>query len=158
MIEKTLATLTKGAPGLHALGRHLLLELHGCNAKLLNDIKRVEEILVSGARIAKATIVGTHFHQFSPFGISGVVVIAESHLAVHTWPEHGYAAVDIFTCGETLRPEIAAQYFVEKFESRQPSLIELKRGMLSSPKLAKAAKDEKAVFAYGQPKELQVVS
>jgi S-adenosylmethionine decarboxylase len=136
----------------------LLLELNGCNTKLLNDIKRVEEILVSGAKIAKATIVGTHFHQFSPFGISGVVVIAESHLAVHTWPEHGYAAVDIFTCGEALCPEIAAQYFVEQFQSRQPSLIELKRGMLSSPKPAKAAKDEKAVFAYGGLQELQVVS
>jgi S-adenosylmethionine decarboxylase len=143
---------------LHALGRHLLLELNGCNAKLLNDIKRVEEILVAGAKIAKATIVGTHFHQFSPFGISGVVVIAESHLAIHTWPEHGYAAVDIFTCGETLRPESAAQYLVEKFQSRQPALMELKRGMLPIRKSAKVAMDEKEIFAYGRAKELQVVS
>lgn len=143
---------------MHALGRHLLLELNGCNTKLLNDIKRVEEILVAGAKIAKATIIGTHFHQFSPFGISGVVVIAESHLAIHTWPEHGYAAVDIFTCGETLSPEIAAQYFVEKFQSRQPSMVELKRGMLPTIKTAKVAKDEKGIFAYGRPKELQVVS
>jgi S-adenosylmethionine decarboxylase proenzyme len=118
----------------------------------------VEEILVAGAKIAKATIIGTHFHQFSPFGISGVVVIAESHVAIHTWPEHGYAAVDIFTCGETLHPDMAAQYFVEKFQSRQPSLVELKRGMLPISKTAKVAKDEKGIFAYGRPKELQVVS
>ena len=143
---------------MHALGRHLLLELNGCNAKLLNDIKRVEEILVAGAKIAKATIIGTHFHQFSPFGISGVVVIAESHLAIHTWPEHGYAAVDIFTCGETLCPEMAAQYLVERFQSRYPSLVELKRGMLPASKTAKVAKDEKEIFPYGRPKELQVVS
>jgi S-adenosylmethionine decarboxylase len=135
-----------------------LLELIGCNAKLLNDIKRVEEILVNSAKLAKATIVGTHFHQFSPFGISGVVVIAESHLAIHTWPEHGYAAVDIFTCGETLRPEVAAEFLVEKFQCRQPALVELKRGMLPSTKTAKVAKDEKEIFAYGHPKELQVVS
>ena len=78
---------------MQTLGRHLLIELNGCNPKILNDIKKVEEILVAGAKVAKATIIGTHFHQFSPFGISGVIVIAESHLAIHTWPEHGYAAV-----------------------------------------------------------------
>src|SRR2546427_2194 len=109
----------KGANELHALGRHLVLELNGCNPKLLNDVKRVEEIMVAAAKIAKATIVGTHFHQFSPFGISGIVVIAESHVSVHTWPEHGYAAVDIFTCGETLTPEVAVQYLVEKVQSTQ---------------------------------------
>ena len=137
----------------------MLLELNGCNVKLLNDIKKVEEILVTSAKIAKATIIGTHFHRFSPFGISGVVVIADSHLAIHTWPEHGYAAVDIFTCGQTLSPETAAQYLVEKFQSRQPSLLELKRGMLTAgAKTAKMAKDEKEIFAYGRPEELQVVS
>ena len=140
-----------------------MLELNGCNPKLLNDVKRVEEIMVSAAKLAKATIVGTHFHQFSPFGISGVVVIAESHVAVHTWPEHGYAAVDIFTCGETLIPEVAAQYLVQKFQARQPSLIELKRGLIPDSKPAKVASAKVAkvgqeVFAYGPPKELQVVS
>jgi len=135
-----------------------VLELNGCNPKLLNDVKRVEEIMVSAAKLAKATIVGTHFHQFSPFGISGVVVIA-----VHTWPEHGYAAVDIFTCGETLTPEVAAQYLVQKFQARQPSLIELKRGLIPDSKPAKVASAKVAkvgqeVFAYGPPKELQVVS
>jgi len=143
---------------LHTLGRHLLLELNGCNPKLLNDIKRVEEILVAGARIAKATIVGTHFHQFSPFGISGVVVIAESHVAIHTWPEHGYAALDIFTCGETLSPEAAAQYFVDKFQARHPALFELKRGIIPDPKPAKVGLVVKEVFPYDRPQELQVVS
>jgi S-adenosylmethionine decarboxylase len=140
----------------------LVLELNGCNPKLLGDVKRVEEIMVAAAKIAKATIVGVHFHQFSPFGVSGVVVIAESHVAIHTWPEHAYAAVDIFTCGETLNPEIAVQYLVEKFQSRQPALMELKRGLIPDskpPKVsAKVTKEVKEVFAYGHPKELQVVS
>ena len=148
---------------MHALGRHLLLELNGCNPKLLNDVKRVEEIMVAGAKIAKATIVGTHFHQFSPFGISGIIVIAESHVSIHTWPEHGYAAVDIFTCGETLQPEVAARFFVDKFQARNPSLVEMKRGILPDAKPAKVAtakvdKVAKEVFPYGRPKELQVVS
>jgi S-adenosylmethionine decarboxylase proenzyme len=120
----------------------------------------VEEILVAGAKIAKATIVGTHFHQFSPHGISGIVVIAESHVAIHTWPEHGYAAVDIFTCGETLQPEVAAEFLVEKFQARNPSLFEMKRGLIPDAKPAKvaAAKVAKEIFPYGRPKELQVVS
>ena len=147
---------------MHALGRHLVLELNGCNPKLLNDVKRVEDIMVAAAKLAKATIVGSHFHQFSPFGISGVVVIAESHVAIHTWPEHGYAAVDIFTCGDTLSPDVAAQYLVQKFQSRQPSLMELKRGLIPDSKpskvAAKVTKEAKEVFAYGRPKELQVVS
>jgi S-adenosylmethionine decarboxylase len=143
---------------LHALGRHLLLELNGCNPKFLNDIKSVEEILVAAAKIAKATIVGAHFHQFSPFGISGVVVIAESHLSIHTWPEHNYAAVDIFTCGKTLLPELAAQFLVEKFQASQPFLVDLRRGMFAAPKPAQPAKEQKELFAYGRPQELQVVS
>jgi S-adenosylmethionine decarboxylase proenzyme len=118
----------------------------------------VEEVMVAGAKLAKATIIGSHFHQFSPFGISGVVVIAESHLAIHTWPEHGYAAVDIFTCGETLQPEVAAQYLVDKFQARHPSLFEMKRGLIPDSKPAKVAKAAKEIFPYDSPKELQVVS
>lgn len=147
---------------MHALGQHLVLELNGCTPKLLSDVKRVEEIMVAAAKIAKATIVGVHFHQFSPFGVSGVVVIAESHFAIHTWPEHGYAALDIFTCGDTLNSELAVQYLVKKFQSRRPTLIELKRGLLSDANpahvLPDITKETKEVFPYGRPKELQVVS
>ncbi len=149
----------KGANRLHALGMHLLVELRNCNSKVLNDLKKVEEILVAAAKAAKATIIKTHFHKFSPFGISGVVVIAESHLAVHTWPEYGYAAVDIFTCGDTLKPEIAANSLIEKFNSKQPSIIEVKRGVLSTKgnvKLPhKATKGDPD--AYARAKELQMV-
>ena len=113
---------------MNALGRHLLLELKQCNSKVLNDLKKVQEIMVSAAKEAKATIVETSFHKFSPFGISGVVVIAESHLSIHTWPEYGYAAIDIFTCGDALKPEIAADRLIDEFQSKEPSIVELKRG------------------------------
>lgn len=116
---------------MHGLGTHLLVELKACNAKLLNDLKKVEAIMVEAAKTAKATIVDVHFHKFSPFGISGVVVIAESHLSIHTWPEYGYAAVDIFTCGDVLKPEVAAEFLIDKFQSKHPSIMEVRRGILS---------------------------
>ncbi len=116
---------------MHALGTHLLVELRDCNPEILKDLKRVKNALVSAAKEAKATIVDISFHEFNPFGISGVVVIAESHLTIHTWPEYSYAAVDIFTCGDLIKPEIAARFLIEQFESKSPSIVEMKRGILS---------------------------
>jgi len=116
---------------LNALGSHLLVELRECNPEVLNNLEQVRTIMVSAAQEAKATVVDSSFHEFNPFGISGMVIIAESHLSIHTWPEYGYAAVDIFTCGNVIKPQEAAAYLVEKFGSRSPSVVEMKRGILS---------------------------
>jgi S-adenosylmethionine decarboxylase len=116
---------------LNALGTHLLVELRDCNPEVLKDLHKVKGALVSAAKEAKATIVDVSFHEFNPFGISGMVVIAESHLSIHTWPEYAYAAVDIFTCGDIIKPEVAAHYLISRFESKNPSIVELKRGILS---------------------------
>ncbi len=116
---------------MYALGTHLLVELKDCNPEILKDLTRVKEALVSAAKEAKATIIDVSFHEFNPFGISGMVVIAESHLSIHTWPEYAYAAVDIFTCGEIIKPEVAAHYLIHRFESKNPSIVEMKRGLLS---------------------------
>jgi S-adenosylmethionine decarboxylase len=97
----------KGGRELYALGTHLLIELRDCNPEILKSLEKVRKILVSAAKEAKATIINNSFHEFNPFGISGVVVIAESHLTIHTWPEYGYAAVDIFTCGEIIQPNVS---------------------------------------------------
>jgi len=113
---------------MEALGRHFLLELGACSPAILDDLARIEALLLKAARKAKAHIVESHFHRFSPFGISGVVVIAESHLTIHTWPEHDYAAVDIFSCGETLEPVAAMDYLVVALQSKKPSMLELRRG------------------------------
>jgi S-adenosylmethionine decarboxylase len=107
------------------------VELRDCNPEILKDLNRVKGALVSAAKEAKATIIDVSFHEFNPFGISGMVVIAESHLSVHTWPEYGYAAVDIFTCGDVIKPEVAALYLINQFESQNPSVVEMKRGILS---------------------------
>ena len=117
---------------MNALGSHLLVELRDCNPAALQSLEKVRSAMVSAAEAASATIVDVSFHEFSPFGISGMVIIAESHLSIHTWPEYGYAAVDIFTCGDLIKPSEAAAYLIEKFQSRTPSVVEMKRGIMSS--------------------------
>ena len=139
-----------------AIGRHIILEMWGCQN--LESVDTAEQALREMVEALDVNLLDLHVYPFSPVGVTGMAIVSESHLVIHTWPEYGYAAVDIFTCGETLRPEAAAQYLVDKFQSRQPSLMELKRGMLPMTKTAKVAKDEKEIFAYGRPKELQVVS
>ena len=116
---------------MYALGTHLLVELRECNTEILKNLEKVRNALVSAAKEAKATIVDVSFHEFNPFGISGVVVIAESHLTIHTWPEYDYAAIDIFTCGDIIKPEVAASFLIKQFECKNPSIVEVKRGILS---------------------------
>ncbi len=123
---------------MHALGTHLLVELKDCQSDSLSDPEFVRNSMIDAAKKAHATIVDDKFHHFSPFGVSGVVVIAESHLAIHTWPEYRYAAVDVFTCGETLKPEVAAIHLAQVFQSQNPSIHEIKRGIIgiSNEKIA----------------------
>lgn len=92
-----------GLPTRRALGQHWLVELCYCTPAILQEVAGVERIMRKAATVAEAHIVSGHFHQFSPYGVSGVLVIQESHITIHTWPEHGYAAVDIFTCSPELR-------------------------------------------------------
>jgi S-adenosylmethionine decarboxylase len=116
---------------MNALGSHLLVELRDCNPETLRSLENVKSAMVGAADRAKATIVDVSFHEFNPFGISGMVIIAESHLSIHTWPEYAYAAVDIFTCGNLIKPEEAAASLIEAFECKNPSVVEMKRGILS---------------------------
>ena len=123
------------AIGLNALGRHLLIELFDCDPDVINNLEAVKGALVEAARRAQATIVDVVFREFNPFGISGVVVIAESHLSIHTWPEYRYAAVDIFSCGDVLQPEVAASYLVEQFAAERTSIVEMQRGLFLNSSL-----------------------
>jgi S-adenosylmethionine decarboxylase len=116
---------------LYALGTHLLVELKECNPETLKSLEKIRSVMVSAAKEAKATIIDISFREFNPFGISGIVVIAESHLTIHTWPEYGYAAVDIFTCGDIIKTEKAASYLIKQLECKNPSIVEMKRGILS---------------------------
>ena len=115
-----------------SLGTHLLLELKDCNPEILDDMEFIKQSLMGAAVEAGATIVGETFHKFSPVGVTGVVAIAESHLCIHTWPEYGYAAVDIFTCGESFDPKKAAKLLIERLESKNPELTQIERGMIQA--------------------------
>lgn len=83
-----------------ALGRHLMLDVHAADAALLDSPRRLRARLVAVARAAGATVVGTRFRRFEPHGVTGVVLLAESHIGIHTWPERRFAALDVFTCGD----------------------------------------------------------
>ncbi len=115
---------------MNALGRHLLVELHDCDREVINNLDFIREIMIKAAKDCGAVVLGDSFHRFSPQGVSGVVVIAESHLSVHTWPEYGYAAADIFTCGVSVDPQIAAEVLIEGLGCRNPNLTEVQRGIL----------------------------
>ena len=84
---------------MEALGRHYLAEYHGCDPALIDDPAHLERLMRDAALGAGATIVQSFFHRFNPHGVSGVIIIAESHFTIHCWPERGYAAADFFSCG-----------------------------------------------------------
>ena len=111
------------------LGKQLVIELFDCVDQRFDDIQWIEESMLEAARQANATIITSAFHKFSPIGISGVVVIAESHLAIHTWPEYGYAAVDVFTCGDVLDGAQAVRVLSERLGSRRHLISSMDRGL-----------------------------
>lgn len=115
---------------MNALGRQILVEYYHCNPQVLNDREGIALAMGEAARLSGATVVEEVFHLFNPHGISGVVVIAESHLSIHTWPEYGYAAVDLFTCGEEIKPEKAFEHLKKVLGADSVSVMELKRGIL----------------------------
>ena len=111
-----------------ALGRHLLVEYSGCDRATLEEVSRIQALMEEAARVSGATIVQTCFHQFNPFGVSGVVVISESHLTIHTWPEHGFAAVDVFSCCRKLRHAEVRRFLKEALGARRVESRTLLRG------------------------------
>ncbi|MFO7988361.1 MAG: adenosylmethionine decarboxylase, partial [Desulfotignum sp.] len=117
-----------------ALGRQVTIEYYKCGATTFLDADRVENALLKAARNSGATIISSSFHQFNPQGVSGVVVIAESHFTIHAWPEHDYAAVDIFTCGDSIDMETAIASMKDSFESEHVVISsDQNRGIIARP-------------------------
>lgn len=110
------------------LGRHLLFDFFECDRARLDDKAFLRDATIEAARRAEATIVADVFHEFNPQGLSGVVVIAESHVAIHTWPEHGVAAVDVFSCGDGMKPEVVGAYLQDVLGARRMTTQEVRRG------------------------------
>ncbi|MDI7245964.1 MAG: adenosylmethionine decarboxylase [Bacillota bacterium] len=121
----------------NTLGRHILCEAYECDPEVLDNIETVREVMVDAALRAGAEIREVAFHKFSPQGVSGVVVISESHLAIHTWPEYRYAAVDVFTCGEKVDPMVACRYIRDRFKARRIVASEVKRGIFDEHDVTK---------------------
>ena len=115
---------------MRALGHHLLTEFYGCDHDILNNVGKIKNLMDEAAVRSGASIVESVFHRYSPHGVSGVVVIEESHLAIHTWPEYGYAAVDLFTCGEEVDPWKAYAFLKESLAPDSTSTQEIIRGEL----------------------------
>ena len=109
-------------------GTQAIVDLYNCSSEHLDDVRWVERKMVRAATIAGGTIVKSEFHQFSPWGVSGVVVISESHIAIHTWPEFRFAALDIFTCSEDLKVQKAYDYLIDAFESETYDITNVRRG------------------------------
>lgn len=108
--------------------------MYQCDHRVISDVRRIEEIMVGAAKHAKAHIVDVVFHNFSPNGISGMIVISESHLSIHTWPEYDFASVDIYTCGSKVNPWRAYEYIHKNFKSKNVTAMEFKRGLFPAGK------------------------
>lgn len=111
-----------------SLGEHFLIDYYECDAKLINDLKHIRESMLEAAKRSKATIINDNFHQFSPQGISGVIVIAESHISIHTWPELGYASVDVYTCSDKMDAQAAIDFLKLSFKAERLHQTKVSRG------------------------------
>ncbi len=107
-----------------------LLELYDCPPDILDDKERIDEALREAVEHARATLLKQVSNQFSPQGVTSLGVLAESHISIHTWPEHGYAAVDIFTCGNKAMPERACSYLAEALSAGHHTVQRIERGTL----------------------------
>jgi len=107
--------------------KHLLLELYGCAYEKLNDESFLRCTLNKAAKLANATVLNLISNKFEPQGVTAVALLAESHISIHTWPESNYSAVDIFTCGQNMLPELASQYLIEALKAEEHYLRVIER-------------------------------
>lgn len=111
------------------LGVHHIAELCDCDSDLLNNLSFIKESLIKAVEVSNATLISYSEYEFTPHGVTAVCLLAESHISIHTWPEKGYAAVDIFTCGDHTMPETACNYMVSALQSKNPKMTVLSRGI-----------------------------
>ena len=114
-------------PKLSHQSKHLLLELYRCDCEKLNDESFLRCILNRAAKLANATVLNLISNKFEPQGVTAIALLAESHISIHTWPESNYSAVDIFTCGQNMLPELASKYLIEALKAEEHSLLVIQR-------------------------------
>jgi S-adenosylmethionine decarboxylase len=141
MKAKAAMASRKDLGGRAGCGSQVVLDLYDCDTPHLDDLPWVKTTLTNAARAAGATIVETVFHKFAPWGISGVVVIAESHLAIHIWPENRYAALDVFTCGKNVLIDVACAFLKREFRARRSVQRRFRRGDRAAGVLDKSSRE-----------------
>jgi S-adenosylmethionine decarboxylase len=109
-------------------GKHCVLELYDCPEEYLNDQAFIEKLVGDAATHGMSTLLNQVTHAFEPHGVTSLALLAESHLSIHTWPEHGYAAVDVFTCGETANPVKCCEFIIETLQAVRHNLKVIDRG------------------------------
>lgn len=121
--------LKEQTPIFGTMGRHVIAELSGCSKSYLCSVDYIKATLEEAVKLAGATIITSRFHQFSPIGVSGIILLSESHCSIHTWPEEQYAAIDIYTCGEHVFPQVACNHIAAKLHSVEVFVTSLERGI-----------------------------
>ena len=118
-----------------SIGHHYIVEASGCDPKIISSVEKVQHILVKAAEVAGTKVWSISVNRFPPKGVSGVIVISESHISTHTWPEYGYGALDFYTCGDDTDPEKAVLYAVEAFGATTSPITEITRGIEEGDRL-----------------------
>jgi S-adenosylmethionine decarboxylase len=119
-------------------GLHYIVEASGCAPQILEDVNKLKEILMNAAKVGKMDVRTVHFYKFSPRGVSGLVIVSASHISIHTWPEHGYAAIDVYICGQGSNPEEAIQHILQSIKAKHAHITEIERGI----------KDEEGLYTH----------
>ena len=111
------------------IGYHYIIEASGCDPKIIADANTLKRILLESAKVGEMDVRTVYFYKFSPQGVSGLIVVSESHISIHTWPEKGYAAIDVYTCGTKSKPEKAVNYILEQIKADYAHITEVERGV-----------------------------
>ena len=119
------------------VARHIIAELTGCNEAILEFVEDIRPILISSADIAQLTIHTEQCKQFSPVGVTGFLLLSESHISIHTWPENGYAAVDAYTCGDGNKAILAINFIAQQLQAREIFIRTFQRGILTNENIYK---------------------
>ena len=125
--ESTFSNSPQTPSATEMVGKHCILELYNCDPAKLDDEAFLRTAITSAAKRAGATLLNLITHRFEPQGVTGLALLAESHISIHTWPESGYAAVDVFTCGDHTMPEMACQVLAEELSAGNHKLTSFRR-------------------------------
>lgn len=109
-------------------GRHALADLYNCENNVLDSIDEIKKIIEDSCIEANLTVVESNYHKFEPIGLSGVTILAESHITIHTWPEYNFVSIDAFTCGNKMNPTLVCEIVAKKLKSNNVDIKEYKRG------------------------------